>query len=376
MGGHGGLNILPQKSWNVYSRTNRARVARDEEQAAHEAANAHLEEVAEQARQNLLTLRARAAGTQDDQGTVAAPSPVSALPPAGPVNFFSEIEAAEKRHDAELAKANEDRRVTSKIMPDLDLGKSARESAPWYVRAAPRLGATEEAQLAAALSGAAASMDAGCGADAGGALACSNSAKRKRNRDGGQEKEEEEESSSSCDADEAEGGRKHRKHHRRRHGKHHHDHKKQKHKHSRGSSSGHNRRHRSSPLPGGSRAGNVESSSSSSSSGNVMDSSMALLRQQRVEREREEQKRQLLTAHSLGGGIMRPPPLPPRSALQHGHRPAAPPAAAAEAAAARQAQEATTGTEQGTNLRERFMALTGQVVTLKPRAPRISQPKR
>jgi hypothetical protein len=34
MGGHGGLNILPQKKWNVYNRDNRLKVARDE--AAHE----------------------------------------------------------------------------------------------------------------------------------------------------------------------------------------------------------------------------------------------------------------------------------------------------------------------------------------------------
>lgn len=34
MGGHGGLNILPQKKWNVYGRENRLRVARDEEAAA------------------------------------------------------------------------------------------------------------------------------------------------------------------------------------------------------------------------------------------------------------------------------------------------------------------------------------------------------
>jgi hypothetical protein len=34
MGGHGGLNILPQKKWNVYNRDNRLKVARDE--AAHD----------------------------------------------------------------------------------------------------------------------------------------------------------------------------------------------------------------------------------------------------------------------------------------------------------------------------------------------------
>ncbi|CAM6109243.1 unnamed protein product [Calypogeia fissa] len=36
MGGHGGLNILPQKRWNVYNFENRERVRRDEEAAARE----------------------------------------------------------------------------------------------------------------------------------------------------------------------------------------------------------------------------------------------------------------------------------------------------------------------------------------------------
>ena len=31
MGGHGGLNILPQKTWNVYRRDNREKVEKDEE---------------------------------------------------------------------------------------------------------------------------------------------------------------------------------------------------------------------------------------------------------------------------------------------------------------------------------------------------------
>lgn len=30
MGGHGGLNILPQKKWNVYNRDNRTIVERDQ----------------------------------------------------------------------------------------------------------------------------------------------------------------------------------------------------------------------------------------------------------------------------------------------------------------------------------------------------------
>ncbi|KAF5189495.1 leukocyte receptor cluster-like protein [Thalictrum thalictroides] len=36
MGGHGGLNILPQKKWNVYNFENREKVRKDEEAAAKE----------------------------------------------------------------------------------------------------------------------------------------------------------------------------------------------------------------------------------------------------------------------------------------------------------------------------------------------------
>lgn len=36
MGGHGGLNILPQKRWNVYNYENREKVRKDEEAAARE----------------------------------------------------------------------------------------------------------------------------------------------------------------------------------------------------------------------------------------------------------------------------------------------------------------------------------------------------
>lgn len=38
MGGHGGLNILPQKRWNVYNFDNREKVKRDEEEAARQEA--------------------------------------------------------------------------------------------------------------------------------------------------------------------------------------------------------------------------------------------------------------------------------------------------------------------------------------------------
>lgn len=33
MGGHGGLNILPQKRWNVYNYQNRIKVEKDKQKA-------------------------------------------------------------------------------------------------------------------------------------------------------------------------------------------------------------------------------------------------------------------------------------------------------------------------------------------------------
>ncbi len=39
MGGHGGLNILPQKKWNVYNYDNRMKVQRDKRKAEEKKRN-------------------------------------------------------------------------------------------------------------------------------------------------------------------------------------------------------------------------------------------------------------------------------------------------------------------------------------------------
>ena len=59
MGGHGGLNILPQKKWNVYGRDNRLRVARDEKAHAEklEQVSAALKEREKEERYRVLTSR-------------------------------------------------------------------------------------------------------------------------------------------------------------------------------------------------------------------------------------------------------------------------------------------------------------------------------
>ncbi|PIN20739.1 hypothetical protein CDL12_06591 [Handroanthus impetiginosus] len=57
MGGHGGLNILPQKRWNVYNYENREKVRRDEEAAAKEEQIKREEERKREAKSRLDKLR-------------------------------------------------------------------------------------------------------------------------------------------------------------------------------------------------------------------------------------------------------------------------------------------------------------------------------
>ncbi|OEL28015.1 hypothetical protein BAE44_0010963, partial [Dichanthelium oligosanthes] len=77
MGGHGGLNILPQKRWNVYNFDNREKVRNDEAAAAREE---QLQREAERRRESDLRLAAlrRNRGLVQEEPPSAAPPP----PPA------------------------------------------------------------------------------------------------------------------------------------------------------------------------------------------------------------------------------------------------------------------------------------------------------
>lgn len=145
MGGHGGLNILPQKSWHVWNRTNRERVARDEAEAAQQAADEEFNAAAERAGLNLMKLRARVTGEAGPSTTDRHAAPAG----AGHVNFFADAEAAELLAQRDAAAKRKEAQEISRIMPDLDLSKSAREPKPWYAMP-PRERAGDDAAPAGA----------------------------------------------------------------------------------------------------------------------------------------------------------------------------------------------------------------------------------
>lgn len=79
MGGHGGLNILPQKRWNVYNFDNREKVRKDEEEAAKEEQLKREQSVKRDAEFRLQQLR-RARGLDPDAGAGKSESPAESKP--------------------------------------------------------------------------------------------------------------------------------------------------------------------------------------------------------------------------------------------------------------------------------------------------------
>jgi hypothetical protein len=374
MGGHGGLNILPQKSWNVYSARNRARVAADEAQAELDAANAAVAAVAEQARANLLTLRARAGGGADNGGENVL------HPPTGEhVNLFAEIEAAERQAEREAARKREDARLVARLMPDLDLSKSAREPAPWYTRAPePEHGGSTSSTAAATTTMAASASAALALGSTSNVSDHRDEQQRRKRRALGDEKEEqyvEEEESRERKPGRRHRGHRHREHkghvrerhhprsHRRshRHGKRNDDDDEEEEEEEdeeeysddrggRRSSSGKRRRHSQ-------RAG--EPKIQARLDGELL----AQLRQERLARERHEQQR--------AAGVVVPTPHGGRGGV-HGHGQGHGRLAVLGVGRGTPDLMAAAGGSDESQLHDRFMALTGQVVSLKPRAPRSS----
>ena len=166
MGGHGGLNILPQKSWNVYNRDNRQKVERDEAEAAAAATESARAAASQRMQANVEEMRARRAEVSGEASAA----------PLRHVNFFEAEELARGNEAAAAEARAADARATARLMPDLQLGRSAAEPRPWYANiTAPALrphgaAATATTTNAPALRqhGAAASAAGGGGGAVGG----------------------------------------------------------------------------------------------------------------------------------------------------------------------------------------------------------------
>eukprot|EP00192_Tetraselmis_astigmatica_P021435 CAMPEP_0117655072 /NCGR_PEP_ID=MMETSP0804-20121206/4083_1 /TAXON_ID=1074897 /ORGANISM="Tetraselmis astigmatica, Strain CCMP880" /LENGTH=264 /DNA_ID=CAMNT_0005461397 /DNA_START=423 /DNA_END=1217 /DNA_ORIENTATION=+ len=153
MGGHGGLNILPQKSWNVYGRDNRERVARDEAKHAAELQAEEAKELQAQRDKRREKLLARAQGVPElPEGPAGMPgrqedqADASTVVAIGHVNFWQEDEVKAGAQDwrAEAVKAEETKkrgdpsRQTSDARFDASFqlahGLQCAASSAWYVR--------------------------------------------------------------------------------------------------------------------------------------------------------------------------------------------------------------------------------------------------
>ncbi|KAL2945218.1 Uncharacterized protein RDABS01_022929 [Bienertia sinuspersici] len=89
MGGHGGLNILPQKKWNVYNFDNREKVRKDEEAAAKEEQLSRQQSRKRDSELRLLQLR-RARGL-DPESSIEAPSSSKEVVDDAPVPESSSV---------------------------------------------------------------------------------------------------------------------------------------------------------------------------------------------------------------------------------------------------------------------------------------------
>ncbi|XP_078445894.1 leukocyte receptor cluster-like protein [Wolffia australiana] len=160
MGGHGGLNILPQKRWNVYNFENREKVRKDEEAAAREEQTKAADSRRRDSEFRLERLRhARGIALPAvDPRSDADPPPSD----AGHINLFDGIEdfhsvaSSSKKHDRpqkdgslkELKKRKEDRPVVVSAEDEkyrMGYGVAGKGvKAPWYLARPSAMDLAEE----------------------------------------------------------------------------------------------------------------------------------------------------------------------------------------------------------------------------------------
>lgn len=75
MGGHGGLNILPQKKWNVYNRDNRSKVDKDKRDAKKRQDDLEYKEHRDQAKERIKNIKKRRDRASVTPSASESPSP-------------------------------------------------------------------------------------------------------------------------------------------------------------------------------------------------------------------------------------------------------------------------------------------------------------
>eukprot|EP00658_Telonema_sp_P-2_P062636 TRINITY_DN5131_c0_g1_i2.p1 TRINITY_DN5131_c0_g1~~TRINITY_DN5131_c0_g1_i2.p1 ORF type:complete len:258 (-),score=74.46 TRINITY_DN5131_c0_g1_i2:270-1043(-) len=144
MGGHGGLNILPQKSWNVWNRDNIEKVRKDEKEHAEAEAAKRKQTLDVQFEGKLQELRAkkRKRPSPEKDGYDGGDVGELALPDdGGHVNLFAEEEAADGNEEYAKEKAQEE--LAEKKRWQVQLGRSNTyggediNHVPWYSRNGP-----------------------------------------------------------------------------------------------------------------------------------------------------------------------------------------------------------------------------------------------
>lgn len=98
MGGHGGLNILPQKRWNVYNFDNREKVKRDEEAAARQEAIEKQQERQREAEARLEKLREIAQAKKRDPSELRITGEEAEQESAREDDSEAVVEAARPQH--------------------------------------------------------------------------------------------------------------------------------------------------------------------------------------------------------------------------------------------------------------------------------------
>ena len=130
MGGHGGLNILPQKSWNVYGRKQRERVRRDEEQLEREQREEAARKEEEEKEKRLRALRGEKEEEEEEEEKESGQEGrVENGHENKHVNFFEEHEKAlaslERKQKAKKSEEDEGNRLG---------GSGTHLRQPWYAK--------------------------------------------------------------------------------------------------------------------------------------------------------------------------------------------------------------------------------------------------